>query len=234
MRLMPHPPALLLNKKINSLPFGSLNWSTSFCRFVIVIVPSKRKNPYLPPSTLNKRCARFKGKVVTFCCDKASRKDRGSEYNCWLTLFCRLFGCEFDARTFYECSAKQNWKFEKLYLSKTKNFPLQSQRTVWLRPLSLVLAPAPAKPSGMRSSLPLRSSGRLSNSGWLHSFFRMLMAFNGWEFWPRSSALISGDTINNRYKASWNSDSPQNTTCSYLTGTGTTTRVSNKSRNEKK
>jgi hypothetical protein len=44
---MPHPPALLLRRKINSLPSGLLNWSTSFCRFVMVIVPSRRKKPYL-------------------------------------------------------------------------------------------------------------------------------------------------------------------------------------------
>src|SRR3984885_3333073 len=37
MRLIPHPPALLLSKKTNSLPSGSLNWSTNFCLFVMLI-----------------------------------------------------------------------------------------------------------------------------------------------------------------------------------------------------
>jgi hypothetical protein len=47
MRLIPHPPALLLSRKINSFPLGSLNWSTSFWRFVMLMVPSSRKHPYL-------------------------------------------------------------------------------------------------------------------------------------------------------------------------------------------
>ena len=53
IRLMPHPPALLLSKNINSFPSGLLNWSTSFCRLLIVIVPSSRKNPYLMGDMVN-------------------------------------------------------------------------------------------------------------------------------------------------------------------------------------
>jgi hypothetical protein len=51
------------------LPLGSLNWSTSFCRLVIVIDPSNRKNPYLSSSVsnkLNKQCVRLKGKISHF------------------------------------------------------------------------------------------------------------------------------------------------------------------------
>ena len=45
------------------------------------------------------------------------------------------------------------------------------------------------------------------------------MALRGCESFPRSNALISGEEMNNRYSANWKSDSPQKTTCSYLTGT---------------
>jgi len=45
------------------------------------------------------------------------------------------------------------------------------------------------------------------------------MAFKGWELAPRNKALISGDWMKSRYSESWKSDSPQNTTCSYFTGT---------------
>jgi len=47
----------------------------------------------------------------------------------------------------------------------------------------------------------------------------MFIAFKGCESTPRSNAWISGDEMNNLYRESWKSDSPQNTTCSYLTGT---------------
>ena len=43
MRLIPQPPALLDSKKTNSFPSGSLNWSTSFWRFLILVLPSRRK-----------------------------------------------------------------------------------------------------------------------------------------------------------------------------------------------
>ena len=36
---------------------------------------------------------------------------------------------------------------------------------------------------------------------------------------PRRSALISGDDMKRRYNDNCNSDNPQKTTCSYLTGT---------------
>jgi len=46
MRLIPHLLALLLNKKTNTLPWGSFNWSTSFCHFGIDVVPSRQKYLY--------------------------------------------------------------------------------------------------------------------------------------------------------------------------------------------
>jgi glucan biosynthesis protein len=57
------------------------------------------------------------------------------------------------------------------------------------------------------------------------------MALRGWESWPRSNALISGDVMKWRYKASWNSDSAQKTTCSYLTGTTKNVRGQAESQN---
>lgn len=45
IKLIPHPPALELRRKIRSLPCGSLNLSTSFCRFEEVIAPSSRQKP---------------------------------------------------------------------------------------------------------------------------------------------------------------------------------------------
>ena len=49
------------------------------------------------------------------------------------------------------------------------------------------------------------------------------MALRGCESFPRSNALMSGEEMNSRYSANWKSDSPQKTTCSYLTGTIETT-----------
>lgn len=108
---------------------------------------------------------------------------------------------------------------ETAHLSRTKNFPPQSHLTAWFLPEFRPVAPAPQKPSGIRCSHPFMSFGKSRSSGWLHSFLRMLMALRGWESFPRSSALISGEEINSRYSANWKSDSPQKTTCSYLTGT---------------
>ena len=107
----------------------------------------------------------------------------------------------------------------RIYLSRTKNFPPQSHRTVWFLPLSLPVAPAPPKPSGIKCSEPWRSFGKSRSSGWLHSFLRTLIALRGCDSFPRRRALISGEEMNKRYRASWNSDRPQKTTCSYLTGT---------------
>ena len=42
MRLILHPLALLLNKRTNTLPWGSFNWSTSFCCFRIDVVHQDR------------------------------------------------------------------------------------------------------------------------------------------------------------------------------------------------
>lgn len=103
--------------------------------------------------------------------------------------------------------------------SRTKNLPPQSHLTSWFLPLVLPVAPAPVKPSGIRWSDPWRSFGKSSSSGWLHSFFRILIALRGWDSAPRNRALISGEDMNRRYKDNWNSDNLQNTTCSYLTGT---------------
>lgn len=45
MRFRPQPPALLLKRKTNSAPLGSLNLSTSFCRLLTAIEPSRRREP---------------------------------------------------------------------------------------------------------------------------------------------------------------------------------------------
>jgi hypothetical protein len=66
IRLIPHPPALLLNRKMNSLPSGSLNRSTSFCRLVMLIVPSSRKHPYLRVCTSSvEACTKRKGRHLS-------------------------------------------------------------------------------------------------------------------------------------------------------------------------
>ena len=111
----------------------------------------------------------------------------------------------------------------RTYLSNTTNLPPHSHLTPgpeWLLPPPLcALSLAPTNPGGIKASDPLRSSGKSSNSGWLHSFLRTLIAFRGWESFPRNRALMSGELMNNRYSESWRSERPQNTTCSYLTGT---------------
>lgn len=104
-------------------------------------------------------------------------------------------------------------------LSKTTNFPPHSECTGGFLPFSLALSPAPPYPCGNKASHPRRSSGRFSNSGWLQSFLRILIALSGWEFVPRRRAFISGEAMKCRYRASWNGERPQKTTCSYLTGT---------------
>ena len=105
------------------------------------------------------------------------------------------------------------------HLSSTRNLPPHSQLTIWFRPRSRALAPAPLNPSGRSFSEPRRSPGRSRSSGWLHSFLRILIALSGCESVPRSRAWISGEEMNGRYSANWKSDNLQNTTCSYLTGT---------------
>ena len=47
MRLMPQPPVLLLRRNTNSSPSEPLNFATSFVRFVLFIVPSSLKAPWL-------------------------------------------------------------------------------------------------------------------------------------------------------------------------------------------
>jgi|ERR1700722_6804454 len=53
IKFIPHPPALLLNRKMNSFLAGSLNWSTSFWRLVMLMLPSRRKQPYLKDAAFN-------------------------------------------------------------------------------------------------------------------------------------------------------------------------------------
>lgn len=113
----------------------------------------------------------------------------------------------------------QELRMGNTYRSRTRNFPPQSHRTDWFLPLLLLFVSPLGKSSGSRSPHPCKSSGKLSSSGWLQSFLRRLMAFSGWESFPRSRAWISGDLIKRRYSCSWRSDSLQKTTCSYLTGT---------------
>lgn len=96
MRLMPHPPALLLSKKINSLPLGSLNWSTSFCRLVTVIVPSRRKNPYLTRLRVSRNF--ISSPRRTSCFDTVFRRGQAFGYNYWWVRFYHsltsVFGAE--------------------------------------------------------------------------------------------------------------------------------------------
>ena len=46
MKLIPHLLTLLLNKKTNTLLWGSFNWSTDFCHFEIDVVLSRWKYSY--------------------------------------------------------------------------------------------------------------------------------------------------------------------------------------------
>lgn len=82
MRLIPHPPALLLSKNINSFPSGLLNWSTSFCRLLIVIVPSSRKNPYLRVVWSLISPGKLVTQVPTSLCGTASQTNPMSAYSC--------------------------------------------------------------------------------------------------------------------------------------------------------
>ena len=47
MRLIPHPPAFELSRKTTSFESGLLKVSTSFCRFFVDVVPSRRRNARL-------------------------------------------------------------------------------------------------------------------------------------------------------------------------------------------
>ena len=82
IKLIPHPPALLLSKKMNSFPSGLLNWSTSFCRLLIVIVPSSLKNPYLTGGAVNCRREKLVAEVLTSLSGTSFQTDPKFGYSC--------------------------------------------------------------------------------------------------------------------------------------------------------
>ena len=167
IKLIPQPPALLLSKKMNSFPSGLLNWSTSFCRLLIVIVPSSLKNPYLTGSVVSITKNSWSPEYPLLCAAHLFEQVQGL----------RIVANQYDLVIGFGPEAVQEpTSLPKINMSRgkvggatnrsrTTNFPPQSHLTPWFLPRSLAEAPAPQNPSGMSLSEPCRSLGRSNNSG---------------------------------------------------------------------